>query len=239
MGLINPVYGFGGLDGAVHLGEDCFEPAKTVPGAIINSLVVGVITTFFFAVSMLYCMKDLDAAVNSRTGVPIYEVWFQATQSSVAATIFMAMMLLALFITSIGSVQSGSRLTWSFARDDAIILSQYIKITSDKFGVPGLSLLFNAFWLALLGYMDNDMRLRSSAFNVSIGTAILTELISFSFPAALMMWQGRNQKFLPANSPFNLGRFGWLVNSLVVAWTAFALIVFSFPVTLPVSAGSM
>ena len=68
LGLINPIYGFGGLDGAVHLGEDCFEQAKTVPRAIVNSLVVGFITTFFFAIAMLYCVKDIDAAVNSRTG---------------------------------------------------------------------------------------------------------------------------------------------------------------------------
>lgn len=68
---------------------------------------------------------------------------------------------------------------------------------------------------------------------------MLTELISFSFPAALLMWQGRNQKYLPTKSPFNLGKFGWLVNGLVVAWTAFALVLFSLPVVLPVTPGSM
>lgn len=68
---------------------------------------------------------------------------------------------------------------------------------------------------------------------------MLVELISFSFPAALLMWQHRDQKYLPTNNPFNLGRFGWLVNGLVVAWTAFALVIFSLPVTLPVKSGSM
>ena len=76
LGLINPIYGFGGLDGAIHLGEDCFEPAKAVPRAIVNSLVVGLITTFFFAISMLYCVGNLEAALKSRTGsvpLPIFE----------------------------------------------------------------------------------------------------------------------------------------------------------------------
>ena len=63
----------------------------------------------------------------------------------------MAMMLMALFITSIGSVQSGSRLTWSFARDDAIFFSTHVKKTQDRLGVPGWALLFNGFWLAVLG----------------------------------------------------------------------------------------
>ena len=69
---------------------------------------------------------------------------------------------------------------------------------------------------------------------------MLTELVSFSFPAALLMWRRRDQKYLPTKSPFHLGTFfGWLVNALVVAWTAFALVIFSFPVTQPVTPGSM
>ena len=71
LGLINPTYGFGGLDGAVHLAEDCFEPAKTVPRALCYSLIVGFVTAFFFAVAMLYCVKDIEAAIHSRTGYAI------------------------------------------------------------------------------------------------------------------------------------------------------------------------
>ena len=71
LGLINPTYGFGGLDGAVHLAEDCFEPAKTVPRALCYSLVIGFVTAFFFAVAMLYCVKDIEAAIDSRTGYAI------------------------------------------------------------------------------------------------------------------------------------------------------------------------
>lgn len=68
LGLINPTYGFGGLDGAIHLAEDCLEPARTVPRALCTSLYVGFVTALFFVVSMLYCVKDIEAAINSRTG---------------------------------------------------------------------------------------------------------------------------------------------------------------------------
>ena len=67
-GLINPNYGYGGLDGAVHLAEDCFNPSRTVPRAICYSLIVGFVTSFFFAVAMLYSLKDIQAALLSRTG---------------------------------------------------------------------------------------------------------------------------------------------------------------------------
>ena len=92
-----------------------------------------------------------SGAADEDLSVPIYELWFQATRSGAAATAFMASMTAAAFIASIGSVQSSSRLTWSFARDDAMIFSPYIKLTSDKLGCPVWALLFNAFWLFVLG----------------------------------------------------------------------------------------
>ena len=63
----------------------------------------------------------------------------------------MVAMTVAAFIASIGSVQTSSRLIWSFARDDAMVLSSYIKRTNDRLGVPIWALLFNAFWLFCLG----------------------------------------------------------------------------------------
>ena len=77
------------------------------------------------------------------------------------------------------------------------------------------------------------------AFTVFVGTAVVTELISFAFPAALLMWRARAPKYLPKKSIFNLGKMGWLVNFLVVVWMVVATVVFSMPVTQPVTTGTM
>ena len=68
MGLVNPNYGFGGLDGAIHLAEDCVNATKIVPLATIFSIVTAVVTTFFFAVAMLYCINDIGSVISTRTG---------------------------------------------------------------------------------------------------------------------------------------------------------------------------
>ena len=131
----------------------------------------------------------------------------------------MASMAVAAFIASIWNVQTSARLTWSFARDDAMVLSSFIKRTNDELGVPVWALLFNAFWLFIIGcvYLASSSgksllirsfrvpRSFSEAFNVFIGTTMLTEFISFTFPAALLMWRRRDPKYLPKKSPFNLG----------------------------------
>ena len=77
------------------------------------------------------------------------------------------------------------------------------------------------------------------AFNVFIAMAMITELISFAIPAALLMWRGRAAKYLPQKSIFNLGKVGWLVNSLVIVWTFFATVVFCIPAVKPITSGNM
>lgn len=67
MGLINVNYGFAGLDGAVHLAEDCTNAASAVPLALITAVAIGFATTFVFVVAALYCVKDFQAVIDSPT----------------------------------------------------------------------------------------------------------------------------------------------------------------------------
>ena len=77
------------------------------------------------------------------------------------------------------------------------------------------------------------------AFNVFIAKAMITELISFAIPAAFLMWRRRAAKYLPQGSAFNLGKAGWLVNSLVIARAILAIIIFCIPTVKPITAGNM
>lgn len=67
MGLINSNYGFAGLDGAVHLAEDCTNAASAVPLALFTAIGIGFGTAFAFVVAALYCVKDFHAVVDSPT----------------------------------------------------------------------------------------------------------------------------------------------------------------------------
>lgn len=77
------------------------------------------------------------------------------------------------------------------------------------------------------------------AFNVLVGTAMITELMSFSFPAALLMWRHRSPNYLPKKSYFNLGKSGWVINAIVVGWTLAATVIYCIPLQKPVTAGNM
>jgi choline transport protein len=59
---------YAGIDGAIHLAEECKNAAVAVPQALISTMIIGFVTSFAFAVVMLYCTIDLEAAVGTVTG---------------------------------------------------------------------------------------------------------------------------------------------------------------------------
>lgn len=67
-GLISPNYMYAGIDGAIHLAEECKQPERVVPWALISTLTIGFVTSFVFAVSMTYCIVDFDAVLSTPTG---------------------------------------------------------------------------------------------------------------------------------------------------------------------------
>ena len=58
---------YAGLDGAIHLAEDCKNAAQAVPRALMSTVAIGFVTSFAFAVSMTYSMSDFDAVLSTPT----------------------------------------------------------------------------------------------------------------------------------------------------------------------------
>jgi len=54
-------------------------------------------------------------------------------------------------LTVVGSVSTASRLTWSFARDDALLWSKFVKKIDAKQQVSVNAMIYNAVWIAVLG----------------------------------------------------------------------------------------
>ena len=67
-GLINPNYIYAGIDGAIHLAEECSNASTAVPFALTSTLTIGFVTAFTFVIAMLYTMTDMDAVINTPTG---------------------------------------------------------------------------------------------------------------------------------------------------------------------------
>lgn len=59
---------FAGIDGAVHLAEECSNAAKAVPKALLSTMVIGFTLGLGFALAMLYSLTDFARVVEDLTG---------------------------------------------------------------------------------------------------------------------------------------------------------------------------
>lgn len=64
---------------------------------IVWPLLVGLLTAFPFAVSLMYSIRDLQAVFDTTAGLPLIEIYYQGTQSRVAASILLAMFAFCFF----------------------------------------------------------------------------------------------------------------------------------------------
>jgi choline transport protein len=157
--------------------------------------------------------------------------------SGIAATVFLvALLMMALFALN-GSHQTASRLTWSFARDNAMFGSKWLNKISSKQGVPIAALIFNFAIMFIIGciYLGS-----TSAFNAFIGTGLILQHVTYAFPAALLMYRKRSSVWLPQSRSFRLPSIvGWAANTVTVLFAVFVLIFYCFPVAMPVTGSNM
>ena len=91
LAIANVVYSFLGTDAAAHLCEEIPSPAKNVPLVMLWPILMGIVTAWPFAVSCLASISDIQAVINTATGLPLLEIYYQSTGSKAGATVLMTL----------------------------------------------------------------------------------------------------------------------------------------------------
>jgi choline transport protein len=232
VGLINPNWVFACLDAATHMAEEVGKPEKAIPIAIMGTVVIGFVTSWFYCISMFFSISQLEPLLNTPTGVPILELYYQALRNKAGAIVLESMVLVTGIGCEIASHTWQSRLCWSFARDRGLPGHKYLSQVHPTLDVPFIAHSASCFIVALLGLLYLGS---STAFNSMVTACIVLLYISYAIPVFMLLLKGRNNI---AHGPFWLGSFGLVCNWIVLAWTLFTLIMFSFPSVSPVTPGS-
>lgn len=168
--------------------------------------------------------------------VPIYEIWYQATRSREAATVFVTCLLTVALFALNACQEVASRLTWAFARDNALVGSKLFGHIDKRLQVPVWALAGNALVIFIIGCIQLGS---STAFEAFVGSGMLLQQCGFAIPVALLLWHKRSEQVLAKNRSVRLGPFGWLANIVTVLFAILVTVMYCFPVRLPVTGGNM
>ncbi|KAE8151082.1 amino acid transporter [Aspergillus avenaceus] len=233
-GLVNPLFALGGLDGITHITEEMPNPGRNAPLALACTLIIAFITGLTYLLSLMFSVQNWSSLADSQTGLPLAEIFQQATQSQGGAFALVFLLWIALGPCMIGSQLSTGRMFWAFARDDGLPLSKIWARVNPRYGMPFNAQICVAVIIALLGciYLGS-----STAFNAMMSSAVTINNLAYLVPILTNVILGRKTMH---RGPFALNyATGMLVNIVTVAWLIFAIVFFSFPFYMPVTASNM
>ncbi|KAF2770374.1 putative choline transporter Hnm1 [Teratosphaeria nubilosa] len=233
-GLVNPLYSLGGLDGVTHITEEMPNPSRNAPLAIAITLIIAFVTGLTYLIALMFSVQDWTALSNSNTGLPLTELFYQVTSNAGGAFGLTFMLFIALGPCVVGSQLSTGRIFWAFSRDGAMPLSKIWSKIHPTLHIPFNSQLAVTAIMALLGclYLGS-----STAFNSLMGTAVTINNLAYLVPILTNLVSGR--KHMHRGTFFMSGWVGCAVNIITVAWLVFAVVFFSFPYYIPVTAANM
>lgn len=109
---------------SLQLGAEIKKVKTRAPYSIIFATVSNAIMQWAFAVCILYTIGNVDLVTGTDTGLPLIEVFYQATNSKPVTTLYVVAIAIVLYIALFNIFASVSRLiTWSFARDHGLPFS--------------------------------------------------------------------------------------------------------------------
>lgn len=233
VGLINTNWAFACLDCATHMAEEVARPEKMIPIAIMGTVAIGFVTSWFWSLAMFFSIQDLQNLFDTPTGVPILALFYQALANKGGAIALESLIMATGIGCLIASHTWQSRLCWSFARDNGLPFSRFLSKIHPTLDVPVRAHFVSCVIVAILGclYLGSY-----TAFNSMVTACIVLLYISYAIPVICLLIRGRNNI---RHGPFWMGSIGLLSNIVLLMWTAFTLIMYSFPSVRPVLPGNM
>src|SRR5262245_24973297 len=230
--VLAPVYIFYGFESAGDISEETKDAGRQVPRSMRHALIWGGLSSFILIGALLLAMPASDPVGQTVKGggVP-----FILGQLGGGLQDFLLLLIIFAFFSCGTSIQgAASRLAFSYARDGAVPGSRWIARVNSRFKTPTNALLVGAvvtvlFVLLVFYSPQSDVKLGFITYPANINA--LVSLVSFGVSGiylsflltAIAAVVARARGWRPEGS-FRLGRWGWTVSVLAVAYLGLMLV---------------
>ncbi|ORY10112.1 amino acid permease [Clohesyomyces aquaticus] len=186
VGMITNVGALLGSDGAVHMSEEIHSAARVVPWNILLTLLINGSLGLGMLITVLFCLTEPEAALNSPTKYPFISIFQSATKNTVGTTLMTSLILLLSFSALFGQFASASRQLWSFARDAGVPFSHRLARVSPSSLLPMNAILTTCTIPLLLGVIVSG----SSVALLNLLSFVTSAwLLAALIPLSLLLWR--------------------------------------------------
>lgn len=109
-GVLNGAFTIGTPDAITHMAEELPNPGRDLPRAVAAQIILGTISSFLYAVAIMYGINDLNAVITYPGSFPLAEVYAQATGNEGGTFGLLLIIFLAIMICCVGTFLTLSRI---------------------------------------------------------------------------------------------------------------------------------
>ncbi len=239
LGILQSAYVMCSYDSPAHMSEELQYASRDAPRAMVLCVMIGAVTGIVFIIALMFSVQDLDAVSTTVTGVPVLEIYHQATNNKAATICLAFLVVLSSAFASNSLISEGSRSIYAFARDGAFpeFLNKYLCRVSTTLHVPVYGLIMTAFFQCVfIAILFGS----STAFFTVMSIATIGLYISYLIPIAVVMFRRPYQKKGYYSLSKMIGTKACFVcNLLAVIYLTFCCVMFFFPTIIPVTGNNM
>ncbi|KAF5971106.1 GABA transport [Fusarium coicis] len=247
VGLLGCVFSFTGVDCSFHMCEEVRNPSLIVPRSIMGSITINGLLGFGMVIAMLYSATDIDAAIETPTGYPFMEIFYQATGSKAGTAGMVSLIIVMTLSATVGVIASTSRMLWAFARDNALPFSPFLSRVESRTNMPVWSITTTCVISCIIGLINLGS---SVVYNAIVSVAISGLYASYFMPAILLLYRRCDKNYQIRNihgdgqilewGPWHLkGMFGIINNAFACIFITIVWFFSLWPPSTPVDAKSM
>lgn len=208
-----------GFDSAANLAEEAKDPFRTVPRAIVGSVVAAGVAGLIFLIALTVAIKDVTAVSNS--GSPVAAI-IRSQLGPIAERTLLAGVAFAMFGAGMVVMAACSRQVFAMARDARFPAHRLMRRVNPKTQTP----VFATILILVVGIVLMLMLPGQALIELIIGSTILPALI---YGGIVILYLSVRKRLQHKEGGFSLGRFELPVAIAALIWVAFAVFALVTP----------
>jgi amino acid transporter len=224
-GSLIALFMYYGFEACGDVAEEIADPGKRIPKSMRMTIYIGGGAATFVAVALVMAVPDIGAVISGADADPVSTVLTDAFGHTGLRLILGIVMIS--FLSCVLSLQAAaSRLIYSYARDKMVVGHKYLSRFHEGRHVPPYALLVAAVvpaLIVLVSLVTEDAITKIVSF-ASLGIYMAFQMV------VLAALRARFKGWRPSGK-FSLGRLGFVVNVLALAYGVSAMINLAWPRT--------
>jgi amino acid transporter len=204
-----------GFDAAANMAEEAKDPFRTIPRAIVGSVIAAAVLGTLFVVALTVSIKDMGRVSTSAS--PVAEIMHEQFGPGLERP-FLVVIAIAFFGGALISMAGASRMIFAMSRDNRFPAHRLFKRVNPHTRTPiPATILQLGLGIALIVGMNDGVMLQ-----LILAGAIL---VNIPYGMTITLYLAVRKKLDRKDGAFNLGRFELPVAVTALVWLFFAAFV--------------